>query len=68
MRVEVKDGDSLWALAEKYLGDGKMWPELWRLNQDVIIQEQLKRVDSPLSGADLLFPGTVLTVPGVEQS
>jgi nucleoid-associated protein YgaU len=61
--VLVNEGDTLWELAEKYLGDGKRWPELWKMNQDTIINEQLKHVNSALSGPDLLFPGMNLDVP-----
>jgi nucleoid-associated protein YgaU len=61
--VHVVEGDTLWSLAEKYLGDGKRWPELWKLNQDAIINEQLKHVHSALSGPDLLFPGMKIDAP-----
>lgn len=30
----VSAGDSLWSLAEKYLGDGKKWGEIAKANPD----------------------------------
>lgn len=36
--VSVARGDSLWALAERHLGDGYRWPEIWRLNRGVAMR------------------------------
>ncbi len=53
---EVAQGESLWSLAEHYLGDGDRYPEIAELNQAAL-------------GSDpgFLLPGTVLQVPVVEQ-
>lgn len=49
----VRPGDSLSAIAQRVLGDGNRWPEIYDLNREVI-------------GANpgLIHPGQVLVLPG----
>lgn len=49
----VQPGDSLWAIAQKTLGNGNRWPEIYALNQGVIG-----------SNPNLIRTGEVLTLPG----
>lgn len=48
----VDKGESLWAIAENELGDGKRWKEIYEANKDVI-------GDNP----DLIKPGQELKLP-----
>ena len=50
----VRTGDTLWGLAERYLGDGTRYRELARLNADQLDGQP-----------DLLHPGTRLRIPNV---
>jgi DNA-binding SARP family transcriptional activator len=58
----VEDGDSLWRIAERELGDGLRWKEIWALNQgrDMGGGRVFRR-------AGLILPGWVLHLPAHEQ-
>nr|WNW41350.1 LysM peptidoglycan-binding domain-containing protein [Streptomyces sp. Li-HN-5-13] len=61
--VTVHSGDSLSAIAQRELGDGDRWPELFEANKGATSPDGEKLTDP-----DVLAPGTVLTVPGATQT
>lgn len=52
----VQEGDSLYLIAEKILGDGNRWPEIYAANAEVIG-----------SNPDIIFPNQVLVVGTIEE-
>ncbi|MFI9784393.1 BTAD domain-containing putative transcriptional regulator [Kitasatospora sp. NPDC051984] len=57
--VTVHSGDSLSGIAQRELGDGDRWPELFDANKGVTAPDGEK-----LTNPDVLAPGMVLTMPG----
>lgn len=49
--VTVQSGDTLWALAKKYYGDGALYAKIYEANKDAV------------SNPNLIYPGQVLTIP-----
>lgn len=57
----VTVGDTLSALAQRYLGDAGRWREIFEWNKAIIFEEQARR---RYEGADksVIYPGTRLLV------
>lgn len=51
----VKTGDCLWLIAQKYLGDGSRYKEIYEANKSVI--------DAHGGGPNMIWTGDVLTIP-----
>lgn len=49
---KVVRGDTLWGLAQRYLGNGLRWPEIYRLNA------------SQIRNPHWIYPGQVFKIPG----
>lgn len=48
---KVVSGDTLWAIAKRYYGNGSQYPKIFNANKD--------KINNP----NLIFPGQVLTIP-----
>ena len=61
----IKLGDSLWLLAEKYLGAGTAWPAVMALtNQKNVSDTTFARIEN----ADLIYPGWKLWIPTADEA
>ncbi|MFJ5776556.1 BTAD domain-containing putative transcriptional regulator [Streptomyces sp. NPDC093094] len=61
-RIQPPEGrhhDSLWEVAERHLGDGRRYKEIYQLNKDRVQPD-----GSRLSEASLIRPGWIMEMPG----
>lgn len=47
----IESGDTLWAIAERFLGKGSLYPRVFEANREVI------------KDADLIYPGQKIRIP-----
>lgn len=59
----VVSGDSLWAIAERLLGDGFRWTELWNLNQNHQMAD-----GRTFTNPNLIYAGWTLDLPQDETT
>lgn len=59
----VQNGDTLWDLAERFLGKGSRCTELYQANQAVIEAEAKKHGKKDSNNGYWIWKGTVLTIP-----
>lgn len=56
-------GDTLWAIAEKFYGDGTKKSEIYEANKEVLEREAKNRGFSSSENGHWIFVGTVITLP-----
>ena len=62
----VKGGDTLSEIAERELGDHRIWPTLYQINSSIIRRDPRNRAARKRFGgepADWIFPNQVLLLP-----
>lgn len=62
--VTVKYGDCLWNLAKKFYGDGALYTKILEANRTELDKVAKEHGYSNCNGGNVLFPGTVLIIPG----
>jgi len=55
LRHTVREGETLFSLAQRYYKDGRKFVDIYRVNQEA------------LTSPEALAPGTVLVIPGVAE-
>ena len=57
----ISEGDTLWAISQKMLGDSQYWPELWSINEYITNPHWI------YPGNVIVFtPGTTIDPPGID--
>ena len=69
----IKAGDTLWAIAKKYYGDGTKWTLIYEANKDIIERTAKARwaavgINRDSENGHWIFGGVTLTIPGVGGS
>ncbi|MFD5589766.1 LysM peptidoglycan-binding domain-containing protein [Streptomyces sp. NPDC127063] len=57
-------GDTLSAIAVRYLGDASRWSEIYDANESAVEAAARSHGYATSDGGNLIFPGTTLTIPG----
>lgn len=56
----IRDGDTLWGIAGRKLGDTRLWGDIWRMNIDA---ERLPNNATLIVDPDVLFTGDTIYIP-----
>lgn len=59
----LQEGDTLYSVAKKTLGDGAKWTEIYDLNKDVIEEAAKKDGLADSNNGNIVYAGTVLKIP-----
>lgn len=61
----IKAGDSMWAIAQQYMGDGSRWHEIYEANKEALDNAASSMGHSSNDGT-WIFPGTTINIPQTE--
>lgn len=59
----IKSGDTLWSIAERFLGGGSKWKTIYNANKDIIESTAKKRGYKSSDNGHWIFPGVKLSIP-----
>lgn len=59
----IKSGDTLWAIAVKFYGDGTKWQLIYEANKEIIESTAKKHGKSSSDNGHWIYPGVTLTIP-----
>lgn len=61
----IKSGDTLWAIAQKYYGDGTKWTKIYETNKTAIEEDAKRHGRASSSNGHWIYPGNTLTIPSL---
>lgn len=64
----IKSGDTLWSIAQRFLGSGTKWKTIYDANKDIIESTAKSRGYKSSDNGHWIFPGVKLTIPGASSS
>ena len=59
----INSGDTLWGIAEKYMGSGAKWETIYNANKEVIEQTAKKYGKSSSNNGWWIYPGVSINIP-----
>lgn len=59
----IKPGDTLWGIAQRFLGKGSLWQTIYTSNKSIIEQTAKKYGKGSSNNGWWIFPGITLTIP-----
>lgn len=59
----IKKGDTLWAIAQKYLGSGAKWETIYNANKEIIESTAKKYGKSSSNKGWWIYPGVTIQIP-----
>ena len=59
----IKKGDTLWAIATKFLGSGTKWGTIYNANKEIIESTAKKYGRRSSDNGHWIYPGVVLKIP-----
>lgn len=62
----IKSGDTLWALAKYFYGNGSLYTKIYEANKSVIESVAKQRGRNSSSNGHWIYPGTKITIPKKE--
>jgi nucleoid-associated protein YgaU len=62
-QYQVLGGDTLWAIAAQFYGNGALYPQIYSANAAVIEQAAIDHGFASSEAGHWIFPGEMLTIP-----
>lgn len=59
----IKKGDTLWAIAKKFLGSGNKWKTIYNANKSIIESTAKKHGKKSSSNGHWIYPGCKISIP-----